>query len=105
MSLICFCIFFFFIITVILASTKFDFGALTLSSLELLGDTHLNNGTVSLTRDLPIPTLALAKPYTLVPSDSVNLETTLGKLPNLLLIFHQPFLHWRRHCIRSRFEA
>ncbi|XLR42031.1 hypothetical protein HN51_020226 [Arachis hypogaea] len=25
------------------------------SSLKLLGDTHLNNGTVSLTRDLPVP--------------------------------------------------
>ncbi|KAK7300643.1 hypothetical protein RJT34_11491 [Clitoria ternatea] len=38
------------------AVTEFDFGTLTLSSLKLLGDAHLNNGTVSLTRDLAVPT-------------------------------------------------
>ncbi|KAK7321466.1 hypothetical protein VNO77_32136 [Canavalia gladiata] len=37
-------------------ATEFDFGTLTLSSLKLLGDAHLNNGTVSLTRDLAVPT-------------------------------------------------
>ncbi|KAF5482218.1 hypothetical protein F2P56_002807 [Juglans regia] len=37
------------------AATEFDFGTLTLSSLKLLGDAHLNNGSVRLTRDLPVP--------------------------------------------------
>ncbi|XP_057984181.1 L-type lectin-domain containing receptor kinase VIII.1 [Malania oleifera] len=37
------------------ASTAFNFGTLTLSSLKLLGDAHLNNGSVRLTRDLPVP--------------------------------------------------
>lgn len=36
-------------------TTEFDFGTMTLSSLKLLGDAHLNNGSVSLTRDLPVP--------------------------------------------------
>ena len=53
-------IFFFFVIcSAILsgagAATQFDFGTLTLSSLKLLGDAHLNNGSVRLTRDLPVP--------------------------------------------------
>ncbi|RYR46490.1 hypothetical protein Ahy_A07g032218 isoform F [Arachis hypogaea] len=56
MSLLSFFTFFiFFFFTPTLASTEFDFGTLTLSSLKLLGDAHLNNGTVSLTRDLPVP--------------------------------------------------
>ncbi|PRQ43749.1 putative non-specific serine/threonine protein kinase [Rosa chinensis] len=38
-----------------LAITEFDFGTLTLSSLKLLGDVHLNNGSVRLTRDLAVP--------------------------------------------------
>lgn len=37
------------------AKTEFDFGTLTLSNLKLLGDAHLNNGSVRLTRDLPVP--------------------------------------------------
>ncbi|KAK8666028.1 hypothetical protein V6N13_006181 [Hibiscus sabdariffa] len=41
--------------TGIVAETEFDFGTLTLSSLKLLGDAHLNNGSVRLTRDLPVP--------------------------------------------------
>ncbi|GMJ03017.1 L-type lectin receptor kinase VIII.1 [Hibiscus trionum] len=41
--------------TGIFAATEFDFGTLTLSSLKLLGDAHLNNGSVRLTRDLPVP--------------------------------------------------
>lgn len=36
-------------------TTEFDFGTLTLSSLRLLGDAHLNNGSVRLTRDLAVP--------------------------------------------------
>ncbi|PSR98182.1 Legume lectin domain protein [Actinidia chinensis var. chinensis] len=39
----------------IVRATEFDFGTLTLSSLKLLGDAHLNNGSVSLTRDLAVP--------------------------------------------------
>ncbi|KAJ9694501.1 hypothetical protein PVL29_010135 [Vitis rotundifolia] len=35
--------------------TEFDFGTLTLSSLKLLGDAHLSNGSVRLTRDLAVP--------------------------------------------------
>lgn len=35
--------------------TSFDFGTLTLSSLKLLGDARLNNGSVALTRDLAVP--------------------------------------------------
>ncbi|KAL6210975.1 hypothetical protein ACLB2K_016204 [Fragaria x ananassa] len=37
------------------AVTEFDFGTLTLSSLKLLDDAHLNNGSVCLTRDLAVP--------------------------------------------------
>ncbi|XXG81153.1 hypothetical protein AAC387_Pa09g1852 [Persea americana] len=36
-------------------AVEFDFGSLTLSSLKLLGDAHLKNGTVRLSRDLPVP--------------------------------------------------
>ncbi|XVF76479.1 hypothetical protein PTKIN_Ptkin13bG0269500 [Pterospermum kingtungense] len=41
--------------TKLFAATEFDFGTLTLSSLKLLGDAHLNNGSVRLTRDLQVP--------------------------------------------------
>ncbi len=36
-------------------ATEFDFGTLTLSSLKLIGDAHLYNGSVRLTRDLAVP--------------------------------------------------
>ncbi|KAF8397654.1 hypothetical protein HHK36_016574 [Tetracentron sinense] len=36
-------------------TTEFDFGTLTLGSLTFLGDAHLNNGSVRLTRDLAVP--------------------------------------------------
>nr|KYP48343.1 Lectin-domain containing receptor kinase A4.2 [Cajanus cajan] len=49
-------LFMFCFINVVTAATEFDFGTLTLGSLKLLGDAHLNNGTVSLTRDLAVPT-------------------------------------------------
>ncbi|GMI84735.1 L-type lectin receptor kinase VIII.1 [Hibiscus trionum] len=42
-------------VSTVLATTEFDFGTLTLSSLKLLGDAHLNNRRVSLTRDLQVP--------------------------------------------------
>ncbi|KAJ8542193.1 hypothetical protein K7X08_017059 [Anisodus acutangulus] len=38
-----------------IATTEFDFGSLTLSSLKLLGDAHLGNNTIKLTRDLSVP--------------------------------------------------
>ncbi|CAB4284316.1 unnamed protein product [Prunus armeniaca] len=53
-SLVVFLPFFFLVITN--AATEFDFGTLTLSSLKLIGDAHLNNGSVRLTRDLAVPT-------------------------------------------------
>ncbi|KAH9735339.1 L-type lectin-domain containing receptor kinase VIII.1 [Citrus sinensis] len=36
-------------------ATEFDFGTLTLASLKLLGDAHMNNGSVRLTRDVTVP--------------------------------------------------
>lgn len=36
-------------------TTEFDFGTLTLSSLNLLGDAHFTNDKVRLTRDLAVP--------------------------------------------------
>ncbi|XP_072996041.1 L-type lectin-domain containing receptor kinase VIII.1-like [Typha latifolia] len=39
----------------VLRATKFDFATLTLGRLKLLGDAHLRNGTIRLTRDLPVP--------------------------------------------------
>ncbi|XP_060176902.1 L-type lectin-domain containing receptor kinase VIII.1-like [Lycium barbarum] len=43
------------------ANTEFDFGTLTLSSLKLLGDAHLGNNTVMLTRDLAVPNSGAGK--------------------------------------------
>ncbi|KAL6196151.1 hypothetical protein ACLB2K_031766 [Fragaria x ananassa] len=47
---LCFCN-----LVIMSAATEFDLGTLTLSSLKLLGDAHLNNGSVCLTRDLAVP--------------------------------------------------
>ncbi|KAJ4704860.1 Lectin receptor kinase-like protein [Melia azedarach] len=38
-----------------ICTTEFDFGTVTLSSLKLLGDAHMNNGSVRLTRDVSVP--------------------------------------------------
>ncbi|TVU18100.1 hypothetical protein EJB05_34170, partial [Eragrostis curvula] len=38
------------------SSLRFDYATLTLGSLKLLGDAHLKNGTIRLSRDLPVPT-------------------------------------------------
>ncbi|OQU77305.1 L-type lectin-domain containing receptor kinase VIII.2 [Sorghum bicolor] len=38
------------------AAVRFDYASLTLGSLRLLGDAHLKNGTIRLSRDLPVPT-------------------------------------------------
>ncbi|XP_027334475.1 L-type lectin-domain containing receptor kinase VIII.1-like [Abrus precatorius] len=43
------------------ATTQFDFGTLTLSTLKLLGDAHLNNNTVSLTGDPAVPNSAAGR--------------------------------------------
>ncbi|KAK4377687.1 hypothetical protein RND71_003983 [Anisodus tanguticus] len=43
------------------ANTEFDFATLTLSSLKLLGDAHLGNNTVMLTRDLAVPNSGAGK--------------------------------------------
>lgn len=37
-------------------TTEFEFSTLTLTNLTLLGDAHLKNGTVSLSRELGVPT-------------------------------------------------
>ncbi|KAG8376529.1 hypothetical protein BUALT_Bualt09G0072900 [Buddleja alternifolia] len=37
------------------AATEFDMGTLTLSTMKLLGDAHMSNGSVRLTRDLAVP--------------------------------------------------
>ncbi|KAL8039483.1 hypothetical protein ABFX02_10G039900 [Erythranthe guttata] len=52
-----FCLILFCLISgdVITAATDFDFGTLTLSSMKLLGDAHMSNGSVRLTRDLGVP--------------------------------------------------
>ncbi|KAI5011875.1 hypothetical protein ZWY2020_024009 [Hordeum vulgare] len=43
------------------AAVWFDYATLTLATLELLGDAHLNNNTIQLTRDLPMPTSASSR--------------------------------------------
>ncbi|KAJ8570685.1 hypothetical protein K7X08_037657 [Anisodus acutangulus] len=43
------------------ANTEFDFATLTLGSLKLLGDAHLGNNTVMLTRDLAVPNSGAGK--------------------------------------------
>jgi Legume lectin domain/Protein tyrosine and serine/threonine kinase len=61
-------------------SLKFDFGTLTLGSLKLLGDAHLKNGSIHLTRDLPVPTSSAGRA---LYSDPVQLRhpTTGDPLP------------------------
>ncbi|XP_073290243.1 L-type lectin-domain containing receptor kinase VIII.1-like [Primulina huaijiensis] len=44
-----------------ISGTEFDFGTLTLTSLKLLGDAHLSNGSVRLTRDLTVPNSGAGK--------------------------------------------
>ncbi|CAA7389454.1 unnamed protein product [Spirodela intermedia] len=36
-------------------ATRFDFGMLSLTNLKLLGDAHLNKGSIQLSPDLPVP--------------------------------------------------
>ncbi|KAL1195817.1 L-type lectin-domain containing receptor kinase VIII.1 [Cardamine amara subsp. amara] len=43
------------------ATTEFDFSTLAISNLKLLGDAHLSNGIVSLTRDLSVPNSGAGK--------------------------------------------
>ncbi|XP_051208554.1 L-type lectin-domain containing receptor kinase VIII.1-like [Lolium perenne] len=53
------------ILTLLLPNTadalRFDYATLTLATLKLLGDAHLNNNTIRLTRDLPVPTSAAGR--------------------------------------------
>ncbi|CAN8257304.1 unnamed protein product [Cochlearia groenlandica] len=42
-------------------ATRFDLGTLTFSSLKLLGDAHLVNDTIHLTRELSVPTSTAGK--------------------------------------------
>ncbi|KAF6987883.1 hypothetical protein CFC21_005478 [Triticum aestivum] len=42
-------------------AVRFDYATLTLATLKLLGDAHLNNNTIRLTRDLPVPTSAAGR--------------------------------------------
>ncbi|CAN4117035.1 unnamed protein product [Withania somnifera] len=49
-----------FLVTIVVA-TEFDFGTLTLSSLKLLGDAHLRNNTIKLTRELAVPNSGAGK--------------------------------------------
>lgn len=49
------CLLFYSLFTNVTSSTEFDFGTLAISSLKLLGDAHMNNGSVRLTRDLTTP--------------------------------------------------
>ncbi|CAM0958086.1 unnamed protein product [Alopecurus aequalis] len=43
------------------SALRFDYATLTLATLKLLGDAHLNNNTIRLTRDLPVPTSAAGR--------------------------------------------
>lgn len=54
--LLCFCS-----ISSTFGKTDFDFENLTLSSLKLLGDAHLSNNIVKLTRDLAVPNSGAGK--------------------------------------------
>ncbi|KAK3226478.1 hypothetical protein Dsin_006340 [Dipteronia sinensis] len=60
LSFVFFCLFNDYVV-ITTSSTEFDFGTLTLSSLKLLGDAHWNNGSVRLTRDLPVPNSGAGK--------------------------------------------
>ncbi|KAL3536295.1 hypothetical protein ACH5RR_004756 [Cinchona calisaya] len=42
-------------------AAEFDFGTLTISSLKLIGDAHMLNGSVRLTRDLTVPNSGAGK--------------------------------------------
>ncbi|RZC76457.1 hypothetical protein C5167_000583 [Papaver somniferum] len=63
------------------SSTVFDFGTLSLTSLKLLGDAHLNNGTISLSLDLPVPNSGSGR---VLYSKPVRFKQEPGKTPNFL---------------------
>nr|BAJ99781.1 predicted protein [Hordeum vulgare subsp. vulgare] len=67
------------------AAVRFDYATLTLATLELLGDAHLNNNTIRLTRDLPVPTSAsgralYAAPVRLLAGFSTSFAFTVTTL-------------------------
>ncbi|KAE8770150.1 L-type lectin-domain containing receptor kinase VIII.2-like [Hordeum vulgare] len=66
-------------------AVRFDYATLTLATLELLGDAHLNNNTIRLTRDLPVPTSAsgctlYAAPVCLLAGFSTSFTFTVTTL-------------------------
>nr|GMD33293.1 L-type lectin-domain containing receptor kinase VIII.1-like [Ipomoea batatas] len=58
--------------------TEFDFGTLNLSSLKLLGDAHLSNNTVRLTRDLGVPYSGAGK---VLYAEPVRFRQPKGNVP------------------------
>uniref|UniRef100_A0A452XU80 non-specific serine/threonine protein kinase n=1 Tax=Aegilops tauschii subsp. strangulata TaxID=200361 RepID=A0A452XU80_AEGTS len=66
-------------------AVRFDYATLTLATLKLLGDAHLNNNTIRLTRDLPVPTSAsgralYAAPVRLLAGFSTSFAFTVTTL-------------------------
>ncbi|XP_008793619.2 L-type lectin-domain containing receptor kinase VIII.1 [Phoenix dactylifera] len=59
-------------------SARFDFGTLTLGSLKLLGDAHLKNGSIRLSRDLPVPNSGSGRA---LYADPVRLRHPSTRLP------------------------
>nr|GMD31820.1 L-type lectin-domain containing receptor kinase VIII.1 [Ipomoea batatas] len=58
--------------------TEFDLGTLNLSSLKLLGDAHLSNNTVRLTRDLGVPYSGAGK---VLYAEPVRFRQPKGNVP------------------------
>ncbi|XP_039128249.1 LOW QUALITY PROTEIN: L-type lectin-domain containing receptor kinase VIII.1-like [Dioscorea cayenensis subsp. rotundata] len=59
-------------------ATKFDLTTLSLTSLKLLGDAHLHNGTIRLSRDLPVPNSGAGRALF---SDPIPLRHPVTHLP------------------------
>ncbi|KAJ0979337.1 hypothetical protein J5N97_014811 [Dioscorea zingiberensis] len=59
-------------------ATKFDLSTLTLNSLKLLGDAHLKNGSIRLSRDLPVPNSGAGRALF---ADPVRLRHPVTHLP------------------------
>ncbi|KAG1339125.1 L-type lectin-domain containing receptor kinase VIII.1 [Cocos nucifera] len=60
------------------SATRFDFRTLTLGSLKLLGDAHLKNGSIRLSRDLPVPNSGSGRA---LYADPVRLRHPSTRLP------------------------
>ncbi|XP_008789069.2 L-type lectin-domain containing receptor kinase VIII.1-like [Phoenix dactylifera] len=59
-------------------ATRFDFATLPLGSLKLLGDAHLKNGSIYLSRDLPVPNSGAGRA---LYADPVRLRHPSTRLP------------------------